>query len=110
MLGMNAQNGTSCVDVDHLQQSIRDILTTPIGSRVMRRHYGSRLLELLDAPCNEELKLDLYAATAEALEQWEPRFQLENIEASFSEGGKITLFLNGIIIPSSESMNVSIEL
>jgi hypothetical protein len=34
--------------IDHLKQSIIDILTTPIGSRVMRRDYGSRLFELVD--------------------------------------------------------------
>lgn len=35
------------IDQDaHLTQSITDILTTPKGSRVMRRDYGSRLADL----------------------------------------------------------------
>ena len=39
-MGMNTQNGRSLTELDHLRQSIVDILNTPIGSRVMRRDYG----------------------------------------------------------------------
>ncbi|NBO96416.1 MAG: phage baseplate protein, partial [Betaproteobacteria bacterium] len=41
MLGINAQTGQPLAGIDHLRQSIRDILTTRIGTRVMRRDYGS---------------------------------------------------------------------
>ena len=34
----------------HLVQSIGDILTTPLGSRVLRRSYGSELPDLIDQP------------------------------------------------------------
>ena len=47
MTGMDRETGKSLSGIEHLRQSIRDILTTPIGSRVMRRDYGSRLFELL---------------------------------------------------------------
>ena len=40
-LGMNSQTGLSISEVEHIRQSVRDILVTPIGSRVMRREYGS---------------------------------------------------------------------
>jgi phage baseplate assembly protein W len=43
MIGLNAANGQALSGLDHLRQSIRDILTTRIGTRVMRRDYGSRL-------------------------------------------------------------------
>jgi phage baseplate assembly protein W len=33
-----------------LRQSIADILSTPVGSRVMRRAHGSRLHELAHLP------------------------------------------------------------
>ncbi len=36
----------------HVIQSIEDILTTPIGQRVMRPTYGSFLFELIDQPLN----------------------------------------------------------
>ena len=74
-MGLNQQTGTLLTGVPHLQQSIRDILTTPIGSRVMRRNYGSRLYELIDGPIHPGLFVLLYAATAEALAEWEPRIR-----------------------------------
>lgn len=39
MNGISATTGRPLSGIDHLRQSIRDILTTPIGSRVMRRLY-----------------------------------------------------------------------
>lgn len=65
--------------VAHLRQSVRDILETPIGSRVMNREYGSRLFELLDDPTDQRFMVDVYAATAEAIRRWEPRFHLERV-------------------------------
>ena len=67
MLGINAQTGQPLAGIDHLRQSIRDILTTRIGTRVMRRDYGSRLPALVDNPMTPRLAMDLYSATAEAL-------------------------------------------
>lgn len=48
MIGMNAKTGKALGGVEHLKQSIRDIVTTPLGSRVMRRDYGCGLYELVD--------------------------------------------------------------
>lgn len=39
--GISAIAGAVMTDWDHVQQSIRKILSTPIGSRVMRRNFGS---------------------------------------------------------------------
>ncbi|MBJ3641459.1 baseplate assembly protein, partial [Salmonella enterica subsp. enterica serovar Weltevreden] len=44
--GMNASSGHAITDNEHIAQSIGDILLTPIGSRVMRRAYGSQLFNL----------------------------------------------------------------
>jgi uncharacterized protein len=85
------------IDLDaHLSQSIADILTTPIGTRVMRRDYGSDLPLLIDAPMNGETMIDLFAATADALDRWEPRFTLRRVQASdASAGGTLSLTLTG---------------
>lgn len=48
-LGMNAQTGRRITDMDHITQSITDIVTTPITTRCMRRGYGSLLSDLIDA-------------------------------------------------------------
>ncbi|MEX9802965.1 GPW/gp25 family protein, partial [Proteus terrae] len=51
-LGMNAQTGERITDIEHVRQSVRDIFNTPIGSRLMRREYGSLLADLIDGPVN----------------------------------------------------------
>lgn len=95
MDGINASTGKRLGGIDHLRQSIRDILTTPIGSRVMRREYGSRLFRLIDAPINRSTLMDMYAAVADALDQWEPRFQLELVQAVSAAPGRLELDLTG---------------
>ena len=39
--GMNAAGTGTLTDEDHVWQSVNDILLTPVGSRLMRRNYGS---------------------------------------------------------------------
>lgn len=103
MNGTSATNGKPLDGIAHLRQSIADILTTPIGSRVMRREYGSRLFELTDAPVNAETLVDLYAATAEALATWEPRFRLLQVKiASTDDNGGVTLDLIGEYLPDGQ--------
>lgn len=106
MNGIDANTGRRLSGLDHLRQSIRDILTTPIGSRVMRRDYGSRLYELVDAPLNGETLVDLYAATAEALAIWEPRISVEQVTAAQTAPGKVTLTMSGIYTPTGEPVTV----
>ena len=51
MRGMNDRTGKHNDGFEYLKQRIRDILSTPLGSRVMRRNYGSeRLKELITRP------------------------------------------------------------
>ena len=107
MQGINASTGKAIAGTDHLRQSIKDILTTPIGSRVMRRDYGSRLPELVDNPMGELLNVELFAATAEALVKWEPRFRLDRVYLqSASDQGKIVLALEGRILINNEPVRL----
>ena len=74
MTGMNRATGKALGDeVEHIRQSVTDILTTPIGSRVKRRDYGSLLPELIDQPFNGITQLRMFGAVAVALMRWEPR-------------------------------------
>ncbi|MFY9810825.1 GPW/gp25 family protein [Aquabacterium sp.] len=95
MTGTDAKTGKPLSGYAHLQQSIRDILTTPLGSRVMRPDYGSRLFELVDAPINPMTVLDVYAATAEALRVNEPRVRTERVKLDTAEPGQMALSLAG---------------
>lgn len=106
MNGINATTGKRLSGLQHLRQSISDILRTPIGSRVMRRRYGSRLFQLIDAPMNRSTLLDLYAATGEALDEWEPRFRLESVQAVAAAPGRIELDLTGEYLPNGQTITL----
>lgn len=106
MDGMNAATGARLTGIAHLRQSLRDILTTQIGTRVMRRDYGSRLFELVDAPLNRGTVLQLYAATAGAVKKWEPRFKLTKVRVSAGAEGSVTLDLTGEYLPDGKVVTV----
>lgn len=106
MLGINATTGKRIDGLEHLRQSIRDILTTPIGSRVMRRPYGSRLFELIDAPINRDTITDIYAATAEAILKWEKRIDLTQVKITSAEPGRIELTLYGNYLPDGQTVAI----
>ena len=95
MNGMSNETGGYLSDIDHLKQSIIDILTTPIGSRVMCRDYGSDLFLLIDHPINKQLFPKIYASVALAIDRWEPRFKVNKITIVSIKEGHITLSLVG---------------
>ena len=99
MPGTNAVTGKELTGLAHLRQSVRDILTTPLGSRVMRRDYGSRLLALVDAPLNDGVLVEIYAAAAEALGRWEPRLRLRRVKAHRTDSGRVMIDLEGEYLP-----------
>lgn len=106
MNGMNAQTGKALSGMEHLKQSVRDILTTPIGSRVMRRAYGSRLFELIDNPTNPETIADIIAATAEALDRWEPRIAVSRVHVISVKPGEVLLNIEGEYKPNGQPITL----
>lgn len=97
MPGMNATTGQRLNGIEHIRQSVADIITTPIGSRVMRREYGSLVPELLDRPLNDALLMQVYAATVIAVSHWEPRVQITGTRriVSTQQPGTVTMELYG---------------
>ncbi|WP_342455206.1 GPW/gp25 family protein [Spartinivicinus poritis] len=102
MIGMNRKTGKEKGGLEHLKQSIVDILTTPLGSRVMRRSYGSRLHELIDSPLNQQTIAAFYAAVADALVLWEPRFRLQQVSLKSLTNNKALFELKGIYLPEQQ--------
>ncbi|MGD7217400.1 GPW/gp25 family protein, partial [Ralstonia pseudosolanacearum] len=79
MTGMNNATGRALADQPHVVQSVRDILSTPIGSRVMRRDYGSEVPGLIDQPLNPATRLRTMSAAVSALVRWEPRIRIASV-------------------------------
>jgi len=89
MIGMDRRTGQAITGIDHLRQSIEDILSTPLGSRRMRPDYGSNLRRFVDLPVNEGWKSAVQAEAARALKRWEPRVDLKRIRVVAVSNGRI---------------------
>ncbi|HWT62360.1 MAG TPA: GPW/gp25 family protein [Ochrobactrum sp.] len=98
--GVNRVDGRPLSNFEHVRQSIEVILTTAIGSRVMRREFGSEVLNLIDRPLTDRVILAVYSAVVMAIAQWEPRFAVTGCEISRAdETGKLSLQIFGIYYP-----------
>jgi phage baseplate assembly protein W len=108
---MNRETGSAISELDHIIQSSADILETRIGTRVMRRDYGSLIPELVDQPFNDATRLRLYAATAMALMRWEPRITLSRVQFSgVTLQGRVELDLEAALVDSNEVQNLRVPL
>ena len=112
MPGMNVQTGKRLDGIDHIRQSVADIITTPIGSRVMRREYGSLLPELIDQPLNGPTALRAYAATVVALMKWEPRIRVQQVtrQVSTQRPGRFDLIITAQRVDNGERVSLAVPL
>lgn len=77
--GMNNTSGKVITDIDHLCQSVRDIL----------------LSALIDQPQNPALRLQVMSAVYVALSRWEPRLTLDSITINSNFDGSMVVELTG---------------
>lgn len=106
-MGMNRDTGARLDGFDHLVQSIQDILTTPLGSRVHRRDYGSLLPRLVDRPMSGSLVALMINASAAALDRWEPRLKLERVTIdAVDASGQISMSLDGYYLVNGEKVSI----
>lgn len=112
---MNASTGRGIDDeIEHIRQSIVRILTTPVGSRLKRREFGSLLPDLIDQPSTQANTLRLIAATYMAIIRWEPRISPVSASLEISADGRVTIDMNGTMrsgprAGSSFNMNIPIR-
>lgn len=98
--GFNRDAGSLLSGFEHVEQSIGVILTTPIGSRVMRREFGSELFDLIDRPMTDQVILAIYSACVMAIARWEPRFAITGCNITGVAGdGTLSLELSGVYYP-----------
>ena len=95
MPSMDENTGRQIDGVQEVFQSIKRILQTPLGSRVMRPEFGSRLYDLLDKPDTPATFLAIDAATLDAINRLEPRFLPRKVTSTIGIG-TITIVLQGV--------------
>ena len=95
MRGMDRNTGKWLSGMDHLRQSIKDIITTTIGERLIVRDYGSAIFPYVGQPLTESLILEITSAVATALHNFEPRIQLQKVSVQTQES-RLILILEGV--------------
>lgn len=65
---------------EDLDCSIRVVIATAPGERVMRPAFGCRIWDLLFEPVNANTVGLMAQAVREAVTQWEPRVQIEDVD------------------------------
>lgn len=107
-LGMDSDSGRWLGDIEHLQQSIKKILTTPIGTRVERREFGSMVPDLVDRPVNQEFPLLMYTAVATALMHHEPRLRLERMTLEVNKSSRPSMTISGAVVINNFYQQVTV--
>ena len=88
-----------------IEDSINRILKTPLGSRVMRPLYGSKLYELRDRQFDERFKTLATKYIFEAIKVNEPRVQVEEVNFKLEPISGKVVFL--IYLTNQEEVEVS---
>ena len=109
-MGMNRNSGLAIRDSEHISQSMRDILLTPVGSRVMRREYGSLLSALIDMPQTPALRLQIMVAGYSASQKWEPRIRLTSISFEHGDTGEMYVDITGMRTDTGASVSTTVSL
>lgn len=98
--GVHSSTGKPLSDWQHVEQSIKTILNTAIGSRVMLRNFGSDLPRLIGRRMTPQNILLVYAAAASAIHAWEPRFRMRAGRVLNADvTGRLQLEISGTYYP-----------
>ncbi len=77
---IGAQGGVALASAfNEIEQAMKIILLTSPGQRVMRPKFGCRIHELLFAPNNAATAAQAARFTEDALEMWEPRIKVTDV-------------------------------
>jgi phage baseplate assembly protein W len=91
--------GARLQEDDDIWQSIEDILTTPLGSRVWNREYGSELYDLLDSDASQAR---IGGVIADAVERHEPRVRVKTSTVRKAADGEFEIEVEIVIRATEE--------
>jgi uncharacterized protein len=95
-LQLNDRNQLAMVDGDtSIRQSIYLIVMTVPGERVMRPEFGCRIHELIFDPLTEKTAITAEGYVEEAINRWEPRIIIEELEVSlgYHDRGELLILI-----------------
>lgn len=92
---------------EDIDSSIRMILTTAPGERLMRPQFGCRIWELLFEPINANTLGLMGVAVREAIGQWEPRVKLDDVRLQPGSGdGQVLIEIDYTVRSTNDRRNL----
>lgn len=101
-LPLKISNGTVPLDsgVELIRSSIRMILFWLKGTRFFLTEFGSKMEELLEEPNDNVLSHLCYTIITDALNTWEKRIEVMDVNISIEDRGKLKVSITYKIITS----------
>lgn len=92
----------------NVEQSLRILLLTRLGERVMRPDYGSEAPRLVFAPGSEQYLRLLESTVRTAVRDFEPRVELVEVraEAEPAEESRVTVSIDYRVRPTNSRFNL----
>ncbi len=104
--GVDAGGGIALAEgEDDIRQAIRIILGTALGEREMRPDFGCGVHELAFDPGDASLTGKARFYVRNALERWEPRIEVESVEARL-EGNRLTVDVRYVVRATNRRDNL----
>jgi phage baseplate assembly protein W len=81
---------------ENIEQSVRLLLLTEVGERVMRQEFGCRAAQLVFAPGGQRHLRLLETTVRDAIRDWEPRVEVIDVavEADVKEPERVNVLLS----------------
>lgn len=103
-VGKGVRSVASTGGTDKIIASMKDILLTRPGERVMSPDFGSRLFDLVFEPLDEATNTLLYHYTVEALNRWERRIQITSVDFAEdpNDESRVTIMISFVVRATHE--------
>ncbi|HQX53241.1 MAG TPA: GPW/gp25 family protein [Planctomycetaceae bacterium] len=95
-------------DDENVDQSVKILLLTSLGERVMRQDFGCRASQLLFAPGGQRHLRLLETTVRDAIRDWEPRVEVLDVrvEADAEEPERVDVLLSYRVRASNTKSNI----
>lgn len=109
MVGIDRHTGKMIAEPEHIRQSIEVILTTPVGTRVMRGEFGVEYLDKTGKPKVDFPQKVIELEALRALTAYEPRIKDVAIEVTVLDQRLQAIVVNYTEVASNEAASVVVD-
>jgi phage baseplate assembly protein W len=91
-----------------IDRSLRIVLATAPGERVMRSQFGCRIWEMMFEPVTENLLGAMSEAVLDAVAQWEPRIEVNDVSvvADADDASLVRILLRYTVKTTNDERNL----